>query len=256
VTPPRSFAVAEAVARRHVRTFVRGGHLVPSLLFPCLFFAAFAGGLSAVASAPNFGYPSYTTFMFVFILLLASVYCAVFSALAFIADLESHFVSRMMLAVPRRPAILGGLVAAGVVEAVIVIAVVTGIGFAAGIHVTGNALDLLGLVALTLLLNIAASFWSLALALRLRSTQAAPMLLLPVFVVLFLAPVYVPRALLGGWLKTAARINPVTSLLETGRGLIVDAPVRVGVALGSVVGMIALFAVFAAYELRRLERQP
>ena len=55
---------------------------------------------------------------------------------------------------------------------------------------------------------------------RLRTIQAGPAMQMPVFLVLFLAPVYVPLDLLTGWVEIAAHVNPVTALLEAGRGLI------------------------------------
>lgn len=250
----RFWTVAGAVAKRHLRKFVRSGNFVPSLLFPCLFLAAFAGGLSAISSGASFGYPNYTSFIFVFVLLLGAAYTGVFSALAFTADLEGRFFSRMMLAVPRRSAILLGLVIAGVVEAAAIGIVLAAIGLAAGMKVSGSAVQLLALAVLTLLLNVAASLWALGLAFRLRSAQAAPVMLLPLFAVLFVTPVYVPRSLLGGWLKPAAKVNPLTPLIEAGRGLLVHAPEHVGLAFASSVGLILVFYVFAATGLRKVER--
>ena len=37
---------------------------------------------------------------------------------------------------------------------------------------------------------------------------------MPVFLILFLAPVYVPVDLLHGWIHAVARVNPVTPMLE------------------------------------------
>ena len=48
---------------------------------------------------------------------------------------------------------------------------------------------------------------------------------MPVFLILFFAPVYVPLDLLEGWIAGVATVNPVTYLLETGRGFVAgDAP--------------------------------
>ena len=48
---------------------------------------------------------------------------------------------------------------------------------------------------------------------------------MPVFLILFFAPVYVPLNLLEGWIHGVASVNPVTYLLETGRGFVAgDAP--------------------------------
>ena len=43
---------------------------------------------------------------------------------------------------------------------------------------------------------------------------------IPVFILLFLAPVYVPLQLLSGWIRSIADHNPVTFLLEGGRALL------------------------------------
>jgi len=252
----RSLAISTSVGSRHLRKFQRSGLFVPSLLMPCMFFAAFAGGLSAIAKTPHFGYPSYTSFVFIFVLFLGTCYIAAFGASAFIADLESRFISRMMLAVPRRVAILAGLIGAGLLEAAAIVAVLFGIGLAVGMKVSGSPLQLLAIVVLALLLNVAASLWALGLLLRLRSSSAESLIQLPMFAVLFLAPVFVPRPLLTGWLKVAASWNPITPLLESSRGLLVHKPVHVGLAFASVAGMIAVFLVWALLGLRKAERQP
>ena len=60
---------------------------------------------------------------------------------------------------------------------------------------------------------------------RFRTIQAGPLMQMPVFLILFFAPVYVPLELLDGWIHGVATVNPVTYLLETGRGFVAgDAP--------------------------------
>ena len=49
---------------------------------------------------------------------------------------------------------------------------------------------------------------------RLRTIQAGPAMQMPVFLILFLAPVYVPLGLLAGWIARGRQVNPVTALLE------------------------------------------
>jgi hypothetical protein len=58
-----------------------------------------------------------------------------------------------------------------------------------------------------------------------------PAMQMPVFVVLFLAPVFVPLALVGGWVHAVAQVNPFTALLEGGRDLISGQSFPAGVAL-------------------------
>jgi ABC-type multidrug transport system permease subunit len=76
---------------------------------------------------------------------------------------------------------------------------------------------------------------------------------MPVFLALFLAPVYVPLTLLSGWIHTVARLNPVTYFLEAGRGFISGDAVYVGVAFLASLGLAAAFAVWAIRGLWRAE---
>ena len=43
---------------------------------------------------------------------------------------------------------------------------------------------------------------------------------MPVFLILFLAPVWVPYDLLTGWVQAAASVNPITLLIDTDRGFL------------------------------------
>src|SRR3712207_5159725 len=89
---------------------------------------------------------------------------------------------------------------------------------------------------------------------RSRSEQAGSLIQMPVFLILFLAPVYVPVDLLHGWVQAAAEINPVTPVLEAGRSLLAGAPEEVGLAVGLLAAGIALLAVWARTGLRSAER--
>ena len=87
--------------------------------------------------------------------------------------------------------------------------------------------------------------WAAGVALRVRSIQGGPLMQFPVFLILFLAPVYVPLDLLSGWIHAVASINPVTALLEAGRGFISGDPVLVGLAFAIGLALSLLFALWA-----------
>src|SRR3712207_9241745 len=79
-----------------------------------------------------------------------------------------------------------------------------------------------------------------------RSTQqAGPVIRTPIFLVLFLAPVFVPLNLLTGWIETVARLNPFTAILDAARGYLAGDPQNV----------VPAFAVSAALILRSEERR-
>ena len=103
-------------------------------------------------------------------------------------------------------------------------------------------------------MNLVAALWAVGLAMFLRTEQAGAVIQMPVFVLLFLAPVYVPVTLLTGWIHDVATINPVTPVLEAGRGLLAGSPVKVAIAfVGLAVAAIVLTA-FARRGLASAER--
>ena len=252
----RSFrAVALAVAWRGIHNaFTNPAILVPSMLFPLFFFTAFAGGLSRVADVPGFDFPAgYTAFQFVFVFLQSAAFGGIFNGFAIARDFESGFSRRLLLAAPRRSGIVAGYALVALVRWLATAAVVTVVALVAGMEVLGSGVELAGLLGLGLLVNVAALLWAAGIAFRFRTLQAGPLMQVPVFLTLFLAPVYVPLELLDGWIHTVASANPATFLLEAGRGLIAGDPVEVAVAFAIAFGAVALFVVWALRGLKSAE---
>lgn len=251
----RSLSVALGVGWRGLHNFFRNPTLVvPAVMFPLFFFVAFAGGLSNVGNVPGFTFPdNYATFQFVFVLLQASAFGGVFTGFAIARDFESGVGRRMLLAAPNRRAILLGYALVAVGRTLFVWLLLTTIALIAGIEVGGGAVDLFGLYGLALLINLCALMWAAGIALRFRSLQAGPLMQTPVFLVIFLAPVYVPYDLLAGWVKAVATVNPITPILEAGRDLISGGSADVLLAYGAVLGMLAFFLAWALRGLRRAE---
>jgi ABC-2 type transport system permease protein len=248
-------AVALAVAWRSIHNFLTNpAFLVPSLLFPLFFFASFAGGLSAVGNVPGFDFPSgYTAFQFVFVLLQSAAVGGVFTGFAMARDFETGFGRRYMLAASRRSGIVLGYAMAALVRSFLTWAILTTVALVAGMEIAGSAAELVALYALAVLVNVAATMWAAGVALRVRSIQGGPLMQFPVFLILFLAPVYVPLDLLSGWIHTVASINPVTAILEAGRGFISGDPVLVGAAFAIGLALSTLFAFWARGGLRSAE---
>jgi ABC-type multidrug transport system permease subunit len=247
--------VARGVAWRTLHNvFTNPSLLLPSLVFPLFFFTAFAGGLSRIRDVPGFHYPpGYTAFQFCFVLLQSAAFGGVFTGFGIARDFESGFMRRLMLAAPNRSGILLGYAVSAFVRWATVAVVVTTVALIAQMNIDGNGIDLFGLYALALLLNLAGALWAAGVAMRLRSQQAAPVMQMPVFLLLFFAPVYVPLGLLKGWIHGVASVNPITALLEAGRGFISGSPQLTLAAFAIATGLILGFAVWALRGLRSAE---
>ena len=228
--------------------------LLPTMAFPLFFFTAFAGGLSQVAQVPGFDFPpGYTAFQFVFVLLQSAAFSGVFTGFGVARDFEGGFAKRLMLAAPRRSGIVLGYAGAALVRWSIVAVLLTVVALVVGMNVGGGPVDLIGLYALAALVNFCGFFWAGGIAMRFRTIQAGPLMQMPVFLVLFFAPVYVPLALLSGWIHSVATVNPVTYLLEAGRSFISGAPEYVAIAFGSAFCLAIVFAFWAMFGMRRAE---
>lgn len=247
--------VAGAVAWRSIhKVATTPALLLPSVVFPMFFFIAFAGGLSNVGNVPGFDFPSgYTAFQFVFVLLQASAFGGVFTGFGIAADFENGFARRLLLAAPNRLGIIAGYAIAAATRTTFVGALIFLVGLATGMQVGGNGVDLLGLIALAYLVSFAATLFAAGVAMRLRTMQAGPLMQMPVFLVLFLAPVYVPLSLLSGWVHAVAKVNPFTPLIETGRDFIAGTPGTVVLAYSIAAALVMLFAWWAVRGLRAAE---
>ena len=252
----RFFNVARGVAWRSIHnTIVNPAILVPSIVFPLFFLIAFAGGLSRISDVPNFHYPpGYTSFQFVFVFLQSAAFGGVFTGFAIARDFDSGFARRLMLSAPRRSGIIAGYAIGALLRWALTGTVVTIAAVIAGMNVYGSAPQMFGLLGLGIAMNMVAVLWACGVAMFLRTEQAGALIQMPVFVLLFLAPVYVPITLLEGWIHDVARLNPVTTVLEAGRGLLAGSPVKVALAFAGLLVAGAIMATFARLGLASAEK--
>ncbi len=250
------WSVAFAVAWRVLHNvFTTPSLLIPSLVFPLFFFTAFAGGLSRVDNIPGFDYPlGYTAFQFVFVLLQSAAFGGVFTGFGVARDFEYGFARRLMVAAPRRSGIVAGYVLAALARWALTATLLTIVAVLAKMKVGGDGVDLFALFGLALIINIASTLWATGVAMRFRTMQAGPVMQMPVFLILFFAPVYVPLALLSGWLHAVASVNPSTLLLESGRSLLAGSPEHVALAYAAAFGLAGGFVLWALRGLRSAER--
>jgi ABC-2 type transport system permease protein len=252
----RFLYVVRGVAWRSIHnTLVNPAVLVPSIVFPLFFLIAFAGGLSRISDVPNFHYPpGYTAFQFVFVFLQSAAFGGVFTGFAIARDFDSGFARRLLLGAPRRSGIIAGYTLGALMRWMITGTIVTIAALIAGMNVVGNGGELFGLLGLGVAMNLVAALWACGVAMFLRTEQAGALIQMPVFILMFLAPVYVPLPLLTGWIHDVANLNPVTAVLEAGRGFLAGSPVKVGIAFLGLAAAAVVTATFARRGLASAEK--
>jgi ABC-2 type transport system permease protein len=251
----RSVSVARGVAGLGVRGILNDPvKLFPPMLVPLFFFAAFKGALSGIGETKDFGYYDFTAFQFVFILFMAATFVGVFTSFDIASDYESGMGQRLMAASPRRMAIIAGYLVVGLGRCLLALALVWGVVLLTGMPVRGGALDIAALVALALLLFVATTLYGTGIALRFQTVAAGTLVLIPVFMLLFLTPVFTPRDQLTDWLQKVAGVNPLTAAMEAGRGFLADDPVSVALAFAVSCGLVVVFALWAVLAMRKAEK--
>ena len=248
--------VALAVAWRMVyKAVTMPAFALPALLFPLIFFLGFAGALGRVDEVPGFDYPAgYTAFQFAFVLLQSAAMGGVFTGFNIAHDFERGFARRLLIAAPNRTGIVLGYALATIARWTMNIAVVFVAALLIGIDILGGPIDLFGLLVLGWVVNVIGLLWAAGVAFRLRSPQAGPIMQLPIFLLLFMAPVFVPLDLLQGWIHAVATINPFTAMLEAARSLLAGQTSGVLLAFGLAVPLAVAFWYWALSGLRAAER--
>ena len=207
--------------------------LVPSLVFPLFFFISFAGGLSAIGNVPGFDFP--TGLHGLPVRLRAAAVGGLRRRLHRLRDRPRLRDRLRPPATCSPPATAAGSSPATrsprFARALVTWTVLTAVALVAGMNVDGERRSTSSAsTASPMLVNVAATLWAAGVAMRVRSIQGGPLMQFPVFLILFLAPVYVPLSLLSGWIHAVASVNPVTALLEAGRGFISGEPAVVALA--------------------------
>jgi ABC-2 type transport system permease protein len=251
----RLWPVASGVAWRTLKNvFTNPAIFFPSLVFPLFFFTAFAGGLSQVSNVPGFDFePGYTAFQFCFVLVQSAAFGGVFTGFGIARDFESGFARRLLLAAPNRSGIVAGYALAALGRWLVTAVVLTTVALIAGMNVFGGTVDVVGMYTLALLINLSGLLWACGVAMRFRTMQAGPIMQMPVFLILFFAPVYVPLALLNGWIEAVATLNPLTYVLEAVRSMLAGDEVHVLSAFAIAAGLVLLFSFWSLRGLRKAE---
>lgn len=175
-----------------------------------------------------------------------------------VRDLETGYFDKLLLTPINRWALLLGPMLAAATVLVVQTAALVAVALLMGLHPATGALGLLALLGYTLLVGLGFGGFTVAVALfsgNAAATESATFLFFPLS---FLTATFVPLAYLEGWLGVAARINPITYILEACRSLINTGwqarPLLLG-AIAAASMFVVLFALaVAALSLRTRRR--
>jgi ABC-2 type transport system permease protein len=232
-----TYAFADQVfvlARRSVvRTLRQPANVVFPLVFPLLLLAVNAGGLDSATSLPGFPTNSFVAFALAVPFIQGALFATMNAGTDLARDIQTGFLNRLSLTPMRGIAVLagqlGGVVAMGVVQAIVYLSV----GLAVGVHFASGPLGVLVLLIFSILISIGFGAFGAFAALRTGSGEAVQGIFPVFFVFLFLSSINLPRNLIETtWFRDVATVNPVSYLIECVRSLIITGWDAEALALG------------------------
>ncbi len=186
---------------------------------PIFFYVVTVGAVGEVA-AEAFGIADYKGFQVPVALLQGAAGVASGSGLAMTVDIQSGYFEKLLLTSTSRFAIVFARMLADCIKAVVLSAVIILLAVAYGSGFETGPVGAVVLLALTGGFALAYSGIGMAIALKTGSPQAAQAGFIIFFPLLFLAPTFAPLDVFATWLEVVARMNPVTYMLGSMRGLI------------------------------------
>jgi ABC-2 type transport system permease protein len=223
---------------------------LPALIMPLFILITTSGAFHGISLLPAFDGRSYLAFTVPLATVMGAGFAGINAGMTMARDIEGGFVDRLVASpAPRITLVTGPLLAAGArslfTTTVVLIASLIG-----GLALPG-VVGTLAIYLLAICFSWATACWAMGVALRARTIQAAPLMQIVVFLSVFTSVAYAPRAVLTGWLKHVADVNPVTYLMEASRAAELG-HLGWGETWPAMVAIGCLLAVLAAWALTGL----
>jgi ABC-2 type transport system permease protein/oleandomycin transport system permease protein len=243
------------VAWRNLRTLFRTPQaLIFATIQPVIFVLLFRYAFGGAIHVPG---TDYVDFLMPGIFAQTVAFGAIGTAVGLSADLRTGILVRFRT-LPMAPiAVLGGRTLADLARNLLVVAVMAGVGFAAGFRSPNGAGGLLAALGLVVAFGYALSWGFAVLGLRVSDPEAAQAAGVPVmFLLVFTSAAFVPATAMPGWLQAFGTHQPVNALVSAERALTIGGPAAhdVLICLAWSGGMLLVFALLAARAYARMGR--
>src|SRR6201986_1283073 len=250
-----AFSDTAAVGGRNLRTLLRTPQaLVFATIQPVIFVLLFRYAFGGAIRVPG---TNYVDFLMPGILAQTVAFGGVGTAVGLSGDLRTGILVRFRTLPMARIAVLGGRTVADLARNLLVVAVMTGVGFAAGFRSPHGAGGLLAALGLVIAFGFAISWGFASLGLRVSDPEAAQAAAVPLLFPLgFTSAAFVPATSMPGWLQAFGTHQPVDALVNAERALILggQAAHDVLISLAWSGGMLVVFALLAVRTYTRMGR--
>ena len=222
----REGRVVFALGRRALSVqFRRAQLLMPTFVLPLMLLAVIASGTSAAQGLREFPHvASYLGFVVPGTIIQGTLLAGLTTGIALAGDIEGGFFDRLLVAPVHRTSLVVGRLAGTVGLAALQVSFFLGVAAIFGARYPGGVGGLGATVGLGALTAVGIGGIAAAIALRTGSLSLLQSIFPFVFVLLFTAPAFFPRALLVPVLRDASVYNPLTYVVEGVRALLAGDP--------------------------------
>jgi ABC-2 type transport system permease protein len=216
---------SSTMVRRQLLHMLRYPNLTLSLvLFPIafllLFVYVFGGTLGNGLGGGSGGRAAYVNYVTPGILLTTVISVAMGTAISVNMDMTAGIVARFKTMAIARVSVLTGHVVGSLIQALLDIALVTGVALLIGFRPNATLVEWVAVVGVFAMISFALTWLSVALGMVAKSPETASNYPQPLVFLPFLGSGFVPTDSMPGWLRAFAEHQPFTPIIETVRGLL------------------------------------
>jgi oleandomycin transport system permease protein len=221
---------------------------IQPIMFLVLFVYVFGGAIAGSSSA-------YLQFALPGILVQTVAFLPFTTALALNVDFQRGVIDRFRSLPIARSAVIGGRILADGARILWSILIITGFAMVLGFRFDGGTAGALGAIALVTTFGLVMCWPMAFIGITARTPESVNtwgfMIILPLT---FASSAFVNPDTMPGWLQAFVKANPLTSVIDAARGLMLGGPVAEPL-IDSVIWMVAITAVFAPLAILRYRRR-
>jgi ABC-2 type transport system permease protein/oleandomycin transport system permease protein len=248
----RTFGDAMVITERNLIANLR----IPEALFfssvqPIMFVLLFRFVFGGAIATPGM---SYVNYLMAGIFVQTVMFGSISTSIGLAEDLQKGLIERFRSLPMARSAVLAGRTTADLLRNVVVIIIITAVGFAVGFRINTNVFSFLAAVLLMLFFAYALSWGFAYIGLAAPNSEVAQLMAFPIlFPLTFASTAFVPSSTMPSWLRVFAEHQPVSLVINSVRALtqggetsrwVIPALIWCGVLL-------AIFAPLAVWRYRR-----
>ncbi|MGH3733563.1 MAG: ABC transporter permease [Acidimicrobiales bacterium] len=241
------------VARRNLLALFRiPVAIVFMIIQPIMFVILFRYVFGGVIDVPGV---SYVNYLIPGILVQTVIFGAVGTTVGLSEDLQKGLIERFRALPMARLAVLAGRTVSDLFRNILVLVIITGVGFLVAFRPHGGVVPYLQACLLMLLFAYCLSWGFAFVGLAAPNAEAAQAMIFPViFPLTFASAIFVPVLSMPGWLRPFATDQPVSQTAIAVRGLMLGQPhgQSTWIALAWAIGAIVILAPLAVNKYRKV----